>query len=100
MVQIVYLVRYGGEEFAILLQVNKVDEAIMVAERLRRAVESNILQVDDNESITKTISIGVACCPLHSDNGDELIAAADSALYKAKNGGRNQVILCSKVRVN
>ena len=84
--------RYGGEEFMILLRGVTTDRALEVAERLRRAVESEHFPGGENQPQGKvTISIGVATFPEHADSGDELINKADLALYEAKRGGRNRV---------
>jgi len=85
--------RYGGEEFAVLLKGDNVDEAVMIAERVRLEVEKNVLQIERIPPFSKTVSIGVACFPLHFTSGEEIISAADSALYEAKHKGRNQVIV-------
>ena len=77
--------RYGGEEFAILLYGTDLPGAIAVGERLRRAVESQSLEV--------TISIGVAALqPGNAQSALELVAAADRGLYQAKHTGRNRVM--------
>jgi two-component system cell cycle response regulator len=83
--------RYGGEEFAILSRAIDHDHALAFGERLRRHVEAMELAHKDT-AIRVTISIGVASLP-HVDAGEplELMAAADEALYAAKNSGRNRV---------
>ena len=84
--------RYGGEEFMILLRGVTVQRATEVAERVRKAVESEHFPGGENQPEGKvTISIGVASFPEHADTGDELINKADVALYEAKRGGRNRV---------
>lgn len=88
--------RYGGEEFAIILPETTQADAKVVADRIRR----DVFHCDFPSIITGqpplkcTISIGVAGFPLNADSKDQLIQKADSALYKAKNGGRNKVVLC------
>ncbi|MDX1593057.1 MAG: diguanylate cyclase [Gammaproteobacteria bacterium] len=80
--------RYGGEEFLGILPGTTQAGAIIVAERLRRAVEH--MEVD---GLKVTISIGVASlADLDAENATELVEAADDALYRAKRAGRNQVI--------
>ena len=84
--------RYGGEEFMILLRGVTTARAEEVAERLRRAVETEHFPGGENQPSGKvTISIGVATFPEHAESGDELINKADEALYEAKRGGRNRV---------
>lgn len=81
--------RYGGEEFAVLLPFTKIEEAQIVGERLRKAVEAHPVKVDDIE-ISVTISMGLAEYN-RIETGEELFERADKALYEAKKNGRNQV---------
>jgi diguanylate cyclase (GGDEF)-like protein len=85
--------RYGGEEFAILLTQTSSEHALAVAEKLRKLVEDwefpGVPQ-------TVTISAGVAAFPEHGATRDQLVRAADNALYAAKQLGRNQVSLHSQ----
>jgi len=86
------LARYGGEEFAILLPETGGAEAFQTAERIRRAVESTTF-MGTEQGLNVTVSLGVAFYPspdVH-DRAD-LIAKADSALYEAKENGRNKAI--------
>ncbi len=84
--------RYGGEEFAILLTQITTRQAIAIAEKLRRMVESFQFP---GVPRTITISAGVAAFPVHGRTRDEMIRAADSGLYAAKQAGRNRVCLAS-----
>ncbi|GII79019.1 GGDEF domain-containing protein [Sphaerisporangium rufum] len=84
--------RFGGEEFVVLLPRADVAEARRVAERLRSRVGRMAIPVDD-AMITVTISAGVAIMSLHGDDLIELLAAADLALYRAKELGRDRVCL-------
>ena len=81
--------RYGGEEFAIVVPETTGENALTVAEKLRRQVETY-----DFPGVPRpvTISCGVADYPMHGTTRDEVVAAADSALYMAKQAGRNRVI--------
>lgn len=81
--------RYGGEEFAVLLPFTKIEEAQIVGERLRKAVESHPVNVEGVE-IAVTISMGLAEYN-REETGEELFERADKALYEAKKNGRNQV---------
>jgi diguanylate cyclase (GGDEF)-like protein len=81
--------RIGGEEFAALLPC-PIDEAVTAAERVREAFQDSGIAVDD-APIATTVSIGVAGGPAHVEL-DVLLAAADTALYQAKGGGRNRVV--------
>jgi diguanylate cyclase (GGDEF)-like protein len=78
--------RYGGEEFSILLPQTTCEEAVTIAERIRRRVEETVFP---NRKIT--ISIGVACSSAGLNTSKKLIKAADKALYEAKRRGRNNV---------
>ena len=84
--------RFGGEEFIILLPHTKAADAAIVAERIRAAMlESRI--VWQGEQLEVTLSLGVAEAGLHADSFDDLITAADYALYTAKKGGRNRTVI-------
>jgi diguanylate cyclase (GGDEF)-like protein len=84
--------RYGGEEFAILLTQTNCQQAMAIAEKLRKMVaEWQFPGVPR----TVTISAGVAAFPTHGKTRDEMIRAADSGLYAAKQAGRNRVCLPS-----
>jgi diguanylate cyclase (GGDEF)-like protein/PAS domain S-box-containing protein len=89
--------RYGGEEFLLVLPGMTEKGAIERAEQLRRAMAATRFSHGASQ-ITVTASFGVASFPLHGRTTDELIAAADSALYSAKSDGRNCVRLCSEPR--
>ncbi len=84
--------RFGGEEFVVLLPRADVAEARRVAERLRSRVGRMAIPVDD-AMITVTVSAGVAIMSLHGDDLIELLAAADLALYRAKELGRDRICL-------
>lgn len=81
--------RYGGEEFAVLLPYTHIEEAKIVGERLRKAVEETPIPID-KKNINVTISMGLAEFNVN-ETGEELFKRADSALYEAKEGGRNRV---------
>lgn len=90
--------RYGGEEFSILLPFTKINEAQMVAERLRQTVENKVIDISklvpdsDIKDIKITLSLGIYEIK-ENDNEDDLIKKADKALYQAKNTGRNKVVV-------
>lgn len=81
-----YVARYGGEEFAVILAGTSDDGASVAAERLRQAVENAVFP---HRAIT--ISVGVATLAAKGGHSAALIAAADGALYAAKQAGRNRV---------
>jgi diguanylate cyclase (GGDEF)-like protein len=83
--------RYGGEEFMVMLSHVNAEGGEVFAERWRAELEETPIELDDGRSIRTTLSIGVASyMPIFKNCGD-LVAAADAALYRAKEAGRNQV---------
>src|SRR5699024_10602074 len=84
--------RFGGEEFVVLLPGADIEEAGRVAERLRARVGGMEIAVD-GVPVAITVSVGVAVAGDHGDDLVELLTAADLALYRAKETGRNRVCL-------
>jgi two-component system cell cycle response regulator len=88
--------RVGGEEFSIICRGADLLQAKIVAERIRRAVETRPLDWNGT-SISLTVSVGVVAIPSASiRNASDFIAAADEMLYMAKRGGRNRVTLWNR----
>jgi len=85
--------RYGGEEFLILLPATEIEQALQVAERVRTAWASKAVQLADGEQLLATVSIGLAMGNGPSIHIEKLYAAADRALYQAKQGGRNRIVV-------
>lgn len=81
--------RYGGEEFISFLPETSQEEALLLAERVRCALEGRTL-VHGDATFRITISIGIALFPEHGRTVEELVHAADLALYQAKRSGRNR----------
>ncbi len=86
--QVDCVARYGGEEFVVMLLEANMVTAALVAERIRARVAEH-----DLGEGSLTLSIGVAEYPDGGDTPEELIATADAAMYRAKSGGRNQVVV-------
>jgi len=82
------LVRYGGEEFVIIFPKADAEQAFSVVERLRNKIAGTLIQDKDN-SITVTISFGIAAYPEDGTSVVKILQKADEALYKAKRDGRN-----------
>jgi len=90
--QIDLLGRYGGEEFSVILSETDKDAAKPAAERIRKAIEEKHIKVYDEE-LKVTVSIGISTYPKDGKSIESLIDNADSALYLAKQQGRNRVCL-------
>ncbi len=84
--------RYGGEEFTVILPGADTAAAVRVAETLRRRTRRLVVEVREERVRGLTISVGVASYPLCGDTAEELMAAADAALYRAKDEGRDRVV--------
>jgi diguanylate cyclase (GGDEF)-like protein len=81
--------RVGGEEFAFILPETSKPDGVVFAERFRRRVESSVMAPDSEKPIT--VSIGLAAFPHDGRTPDEIVWAADEALYQSKRAGRNRV---------
>jgi len=89
--------RYGGEEFAIILPSTDETGAIAAAERLRRAIEKTSINCSPNVDIGITVSVGCADRQPNAMTPEDLVKAADTALYQAKETGRNRVVSAGKL---
>ncbi len=88
-----FLARYGGEEFVVLLLNQKADQATQLSEQVRTKVEKLIFPYSKYR-IQTTMSFGIASCvPSLDQDHHHLLEKADKALYRAKNSGRNRVVL-------
>jgi diguanylate cyclase (GGDEF)-like protein len=93
------LARYGGEEFIAMLPDANAAQALLLGERLRKMIEQRPFMTDDGETIRVTVSVGVAQAHAPYDKKD-LISQADQALYRAKETGRNKVVLYKSVQID
>ena len=82
--------RLAGDEFAVFLPAAGIERALELGEAIRASVESVRLDLGRGPS-SVTVSVGAASAPEQASTPEELVAAADKALYKAKEGGRNRV---------
>ncbi|KAB0666780.1 diguanylate cyclase [Oryzomonas japonica] len=85
------VIRYGGDEFTIILVETGCDIALMVAERIRKRIESHVFLAPEGYNIRLTCSIGYACCPDDTLSKYELLEMADKAMYSSKSSGKNCV---------
>ena len=85
--------RYGGEEFVILLPETDPAQARALAERLQQEVALAHVRVPGKAAIPITMSCGVASMPQMANSAEELLTAADQAMYRAKRAGRNRVMV-------
>ena len=85
--------RYGGEEFTVIMPETTRELAILVGEKLRRAVADHPFPLQQSQpGGSLTVSVGIATFPDDADGSRELVDAADHALYRAKQEGRNRVV--------
>lgn len=85
--------RYGGEEFLLILPEASLSDTVRRAEQLQNEIQHMSVQYQGQSLPTIAISIGIAGFPQHGGKVESLLATADSALYRAKNEGRNQLVV-------
>ena len=88
--------RFGGEEMLVLMPETDVHGAWSMAERVREAIEAVSLPGPNGEELKVTVSVGVATWPTHAPDEESLLEAADRALYRSKQGGRNRTTVCEQ----
>lgn len=85
--------RYGGEEFIVILPETSLETSVARAEQMRQGVQELQVEYRGRSLGPVTASLGVAAFPDHGAAGEALIRAADAALYRAKEEGRNRVVI-------
>lgn len=85
------VVRFGGDEFCIILPQTDQDQAMAVANRVRKAMTASPFQVDPNVEISITASFGIATYPTHAVTKEDLVRQADAAMYRVKSTTKNAV---------
>ena len=93
------VVRYGGDEFVVLLVETRAEEAMLVAERMRKMIEERAFGQELGLDIRLTISIGIAAFPEHASTKQHLLNLADQAMYRGKDSTRNVVYLANAQKV-
>ena len=90
-------IRYGGEEFGLIMPDTSSDDAYAVVERIRRIIADHSFTGDDDAHMeySMTVSAGIATCPDDGTDVESLMSKADDALYRAKRLGRNRVELAA-----
>lgn len=88
--------RYGGDEFVLVLPETPAEHAVVIAERIRKKIETNIFRGGGDNEIYLTASFGVASYPENASSPAALIRCADKAMYVAKECNKNQVVLANQ----
>jgi diguanylate cyclase (GGDEF)-like protein len=94
-----FVCRFGGEEFVVILPTADLEASRARGERLRSKMRELTILYQGKSLGIVTISVGVAAFPEHGTSPKELMASADAALYEAKRGGRDQVVVASSPTV-
>lgn len=87
------LVRYGGDEFCVILPEANDTQAHTVAQRITELLDDFTMQTLDGHKLKATTSIGIAISPQHGDNPKDLFLVADNMMYKAKKSGKNAIAI-------
>lgn len=85
------VVRFGGDEFCIILPQTDPEQAMLVANRIRRALSASALTIDNDVEVEITASFGIATYPFHGMSKEQLISQADAAMYRVKSTTKNAV---------
>lgn len=89
------VVRFGGDEFCVILPQTDQEQAVMVANRIARSMSASALHIDANVDVSITASFGIATYPTHAMSKEELIRQADAAMYRVKSTTKNAVGLAT-----
>jgi diguanylate cyclase (GGDEF)-like protein len=92
--------RYGGDEFMLVLPQTNLQQALVLAERVRSQIAERSLKTPDDEILSLTVSLGVSTVKIASDTMTDLIRRADHGLLRAKKLGRDRVETVEKIAVD
>lgn len=87
------VVRYGGDEFVVILVETNPEQALLAAERMRKAAEGHFFMQGEGLNLHLTVSIGIATYPRHARDKEQLLQMADKAMYRGKDTTRNVVYI-------
>jgi diguanylate cyclase (GGDEF)-like protein len=88
-------IRYGGDEFVVLLLGASSSKGVLAGERVRRSIERTAFKVDGGATTHVTASIGIAAYPEHGKTKEGLLRIADESMYRSKKSGKNRVTILS-----
>ncbi len=89
-------VRFGGDEYIVILPRTAKKAAVVIAETIRQEISKKPFRTIDNKTFNLTITLGLASFPDDAGNKEELIGKADRAMYEGKETGRNKVVVASR----
>lgn len=87
------VIRYGGDEFVVVLIGANSRQALQAAERVRSRVQGTVFRSEEREPLHLTVSIGIASCPEHGLDKASILKMADETMYASKRGGKNRVMM-------
>ena len=92
-----YVARYGGEEFVIIMPATDLKESVLLAKKIKNVINSLKFELrTQNKVLTITCSFGIATFTERRSNTTDVFISADRALYKAKENGRNTIVVSSE----
>jgi len=91
------VVRYGGDEFCVVLPETDTEGAFQVADRIRSTIASRPFRISENAQVNLTGSIGIASFPAHAITKDDLIRQADRAMFTIKNQSKNAIAVAQTI---
>lgn len=87
------VIRYGGDEFVVVLIGANSKQALQAAERVRSRVQGTVFRSEERQAVHLTVSIGIASCPEHGRDKATILKMADETMYASKRAGKNRVMI-------